>query len=576
MALSFMDAAAQTSFQQPFIINIFDTNGDTHLCDEAHPICVFGEVLIEGKSASRSDILKSFQSCDHDIYQLYSKLSGQFSLIIYHDNELLLITDLFNTVPIFYTWDATNNNVLISNSLRQLAKNIAKPIRWNQQAIFNYFYFHCIPSPETIYQGIYKCNQGCLTRLNEQRKVVEQILYTPAYATHKDKYNEEPQHCFSLLKQAMAPALSKQTGAFLSGGLDSSTLAGLLSQAQKEAPTFSLGFHEKRYDETPFAEITARKFNTQHHTKLLDSDEAYECLVEMIQGFEQPFGNSSALATYFCAKHAAQNGIKTLIAGDGGDEIFAGNERYVKQKVFHLYQFVPNSIKPIFDIFFINKLAKSIPLLKKVASYIEQAKLPLVNRIESYNFINHFGSERIFHSDFLKQVDIEQPTNAQQQRLDQCPSDDLVEKLLYLDWKYTLADNDIVKVNEASQMSGILPWFPFLDKNVVNYSCDIPSSIKLPGFKLRHFFRKSCKGFLAQETLTKSKHGFGLPFGHWLKTNHKFQELALQQIEDFKRRNILKPEFIDDLLTEHKKGSEQYYGEFVWLILVLELWLIKS
>jgi len=262
-----------------------------------------------------------------------------------------------------------------------------------------------------------------------------------------------------------------------------------------------------------------------------------------------------------------------LLAGDGGDEIFAGNDRYAKQKVFQYYGQMPGILQSAAKGVFCGTPLPKLPLLSKAASYIKQAQVPLPDRLETYNFLNQFGVENMFNGDFLSAVDVQQPISQQRQRYFECSSDDPVDRMLYLDWKFTLADNDLVKVGRMCEMAGVDVRFPLLDKSVVDFSCTIPADIKLPGNKLRHFYKESCRGFLNDETLSKSKHGFGLPFGLWMKENKALRELALDNLLAFKKRKIVKDSLIDEVLDAHQSDHASYYGELIWIMVVLELWL---
>jgi asparagine synthase (glutamine-hydrolysing) len=145
--------------------------------------------------------------------------------------------------------------------------------------------------------------------------------------------------------------------------------------------------------------------------------------------------------------------------------------------------------------------------------------------------------------------------------------------MLYLDWKFTLADNDLVKVTKMCELAGVAVHFPLLDQDVVDFSCRVPASVKLPGYKLRDFYKKACKGFLAERTLTKSKHGFGLPFGVWMKENRELLAITMECLEAFRAREIVSDTLIDNALKAHGSSHAGYYGELIWIMVTLELWL---
>ena len=226
----------------------------------------------------------------------------------------------------------------------------------------------------------------------------------------------------------------------------------------------------------------------------------------------------------------------------------------------------------IFD----NKLTSRLPLLSKAASYIRQADVPLPDRLGTYNFVQQYGVDEMFNHDFLTQVNCQEPALQQRKRYLECSSDNPVDRMLYLDWKFTLADNDLVKVKKMCELAGVKVHFPLLDRSVVDFSCRVPAAIKLPGHELRDFYKNACKGFLPDATLSKSKHGFGLPFGIWMKENETLMKLSIDCLESFRARNILKDSLIEKALKAHNSIHAGYYGELIWIIVTLELWLQRE
>lgn len=539
-----------------------------------------GDVFINDKASDAQDVASFYISNHKKLKVLYQQLSGQFWLILFNKAsfEFSILNDHFGIQPCFYL--KQGDVIHISDSLKQL-KNVPElQLSISEQALFNYMYFHCIPSPNTIFTEVSKLEPGKAVIFDRTLQSRAQLLYQPKFKQAESGSplsKNQNRECLDTIELAVAEHATDNCGAFLSGGLDSSSVAGMLARHQAQAKTFSIGFNIEGYDETPYAKLTSKHFGTQHETLYLQPEQAAEEFVKVAQYFDEPFGNSSAMATYFCAKFAKEHGVNRLLAGDGGDELFAGNERYAKQKQFEFYQQVPRVFQNLVKGTFCHTPIGKLPLLGKVlskgASYINQAEVPLPDRLESYNFLNRLGQENMFNSDFLASVDTQQPIRQQRQRFTDCLSEHSVDQMLYLDWKFTLADNDLVKVGRMCDMAGIEVRFPLLDKSVVDFSCTIPADIKLPGGKLRHFYKESCRGFLADKTLTKSKHGFGLPFGLWMKENQVLQELVLDNLLEFKKRKIVKDSLVDSVIDAHQSVHASYYGELIWIMVVLELWL---
>ena len=152
-------------------------------------------------------------------------------------------------------------------------------------------------------------------------------------------------------------------------------------------------------------------------------------------------------------------------------------------------------------------------------------------------------------------------------------SDSYINRMLHLDLKFTLADNDLRKVNRMCHLAGVAVHYPLLDEEMVAFSASLPDSLKVNGFKLRYFFKQALKDFLPAQTLTKSKHGFGLPFGLWMQTHAPLRDLAYDSLTDFRSRGYVNSAYIDQLIAQHRTGHASYYGVMIWVLMMLEQWL---
>lgn len=500
--------------------------------------------------------------------QYYDRIAGFFSAVYLckHKGDIRVFNDHVGAVPLYADWHQADL-WWIGSSLRQAPQQ-----QLSAQAIYHYFFYHCIPSELSVYQNVQKLAPGTELCLSPKGQSTFVLRYNPNYQYSNQTTTQLQQQCRVLVEQAVQRNISANAGAFLSGGLDSSTVSGYFARHQPEARTFSIGFDAKGYDETEYALITAKHFATRHQVHYLQPEEIVQNFVTVATAFEEPFGNSSAMAAFICAGVAKQQGVEVMLAGDGGDEIFAGNERYAKQKTFELYTKVPKALKCPLELLLHSAVGK-IPGFSKARSYIDQANVPLPDRLDSYNFLNRFDPQEMFCSEFLQQVDMQQPAAAKRQRYQQCQSTDPVERMMFLDWKFTLADNDLVKVNTMCHSAGVQVRYPLFEKEVVDFSCTVPAAVKLPGKALRDFYKQSFSGFLPEATITKSKHGFGLPFGVWMKQQPALQQLTEQCLSRLKQRGIVKAEFIDKAIQTYQSGHAGYYGELIWIMVVLDLWL---
>ena len=444
------------------------------------------------------------------------------------------------------------------------------------QAIFDYLYFHIIPSPRTIYKGIFRLPAGHYA-LFENGRLTVKPYWVPTFDEQRGTPFDTLKGEFrQLLQNAVANELDgSKPACFLSGGTDSSTITGMAARVSgKTVATYSIGFNAQGYDEMDFARIVAKHFKTEHHEYYVTPDDLLKSIPAVAAHYDQPFGNSSALPSYYCAKMARADGVTKILAGDGGDELFGGNTRYAKQKVFGWYDNVPavlraNLMEPVSQLSMLDK----IPLVRKGASYVNQAKVPMPDRMMTYNLLFRLGVHDVLTPQLLAQVNQQSP--AQQQRVlwAEAKTDSLVNRMLAFDWRYTLADCDLPKVVGTTGLAGVDVGFPMLDDDLLAFSQRLPTAYKLKGFKLRWFFKEALRGFLPDEILVKKKQGFGLPFGVWANGHAGLKALATDSLNSLAKRGVVREEFVRTLISQRLPEHPGYYGEMVWILMMLEQWL---
>jgi asparagine synthase (glutamine-hydrolysing) len=299
-----------------------------------------------------------------------------------------------------------------------------------------------------------------------------------------------------------------------------------------------------------------------------------EAIPLIAAAYDEPFGNASAVPTYCCARMARADGKTLLLAGDGGDELFGGNARYAKQKLFEWYQLSPSALRDglIEPLLLGPSWLQSVPLLRKARSYVQQARIPLPDRLETYNFLEREVLTDIFEPEFLKSVDPREPRNIAREAYRRAGARSPVNCMMHLDLKETLADNDLRKVNGMCELAGIEVRYPMLDDDLVAFSGRLSPAQKVKGLRLRYFFKEALKDFLAPETIVKTKHGFGLPFGLWLQRDAALRQIAVDNLVSFKRRGYVRPDYLDRLLDLHGSAHASYFGVMIWIIMMLEQW----
>ena len=445
------------------------------------------------------------------------------------------------------------------------------------QAIFDYLYFHAIPSPRTIYKDVFRLPAGHCAWFEGGRLTVEPYwvasFQEPAAASVS--FDDLRDQFRGLLRDAVSTRMDRRKPAcFLSGGTDSSTVAGMIQSCGVTASTYSIGFEAEGYDEMAYARLAARHFGAQHHEYYVTPDDLVQAIPAVAGHYDQPFGNSSALPAFYCARMARDDGVSTLLAGDGGDELFGGNSRYAKQRIFGWYGQVPGwAQQGLIEAVVERPALQAMPLIRKAASYVEQAKVPMPDRLQMYNLLLRLTPARVLTPALLAQVNAEGPLQQQRQVWAGAVTPSWLNRTLAFDWRYTLAESDLPKVMGTAQLAGVAVAFPMLDDALLDFSLGLPLDYKLKGQQLRWFFKEALRGFLPDEILSKKKQGFGLPFGVWTLRHSGLKQFAVASLASLAERGIVRADFIDALLKVHLHAHAGYYGEMVWILMMLEQWL---
>jgi asparagine synthase (glutamine-hydrolysing) len=444
------------------------------------------------------------------------------------------------------------------------------------QAIYEYLYYHAIPTPRTVFQGV---SRLCPANFVEAGTagVRTAAYWTPRFEQRRTVGLETLEAEF---RERVAAAVAREaqgrrTACFLSGGTDSSTVTGMLARHLGAAPVaYSIGFDAQGYDEMEYARIAARHFGADHRVYYVTPADLVESIPKVAAHYDQPFGNSSALPAFYCAQMGASDGFERLLAGDGGDELFGGNSRYAKQRVFEVYHRLPAGLRHgvIEPVMLRGGAIDRIPLVRKAASYVRQARLEMPERTETYNLLLRLGVRDVLTPAFLAQVDPSAPARQQREVYTATPAG-LINAMLAFDWKYTLADNDLPKVCGTAALAGVDVAFPLLADDIVDLSLRLPASLKVRGLTLRYFFKRALRDFLPEAILRKRKHGFGLPFGPWLLTDRRLFETAAASVHELAARGLVSRPFVEQLLATRVREVPGYYGGMVWVLMMLEQWL---
>jgi asparagine synthase (glutamine-hydrolysing) len=503
-------------------------------------------------------------------------LAGAFSLCIIDEfaYEAFLATDRMGVNPL--TYQVYDGGLVFGSSADAINIHPRAKSEISPQSLYNYVYFHMVPGPDTIYHGQKRLLPGECLFYRKGHVETRKYWQMQFLENEKRPFQELKQDFLTVLRSSVRDAVGNhQAGAFLSGGTDSSTIAGILGEVcGAPARTYSIGFDASGYDEMEYARIAARHFSTRHHEYYVTPDDIVSTIPRVAAIFDQPFGNASAIPAFYCARMAKADGLTRMLGGDGGDELFGGNARYAKQHLFSLYEKTPAFLRKGF----LKPLVFGLPggdafsLVQKARSYIEQASIPMPARTETYNLLERYGPAEVFTREFLETVNPGNPAALLEDVYHENKARSLINRMLAFDRKFTLADNDLPKVAKACELAAMEVAFPLISDEIVAFSLGLEPHMKLNGTKLRYFFKEALRGFLPDEIITKQKHGFGLPFGVWLQQHRGLQALASDSLSGLRSRNIVRADFIDKLLGKHLGEHAGYHGTMVWVLMMLEQW----
>ena len=505
---------------------------------------------------------------------LASHIQGAYALVIVDSARACayLAIDRFGIETLCYRLEGNN----LSFSDRADCVD-GRGCELDPQAIFDYLYFHMIPAPRTIFQSVKRLPAAHALLIDRTGPHLSRHWPLHFDERHRQPFDAARSDLRQRVRDAVARELEggQRVGTFLSGGIDSSTVTGMLGQVTgKPAPAYSIGFEAEGYDEMEYARLVARHFGCEHHEYYVTPTDLLASIPAVAQHYDQPFGNSSALPAYYCARMARADGCSKLLAGDGGDELFGGNTRYALHKFLHYYDTVPGGIRRLIEpLCGDDSVLRRIPGLRQATGYVRRAKVPMPHRMNLVNLLMQCDPRIVLTSEFLARVDANEPVVHSQSTWDACAHGDIVNRMLAYDWRYTLADSDLHKVRGATSLAGLSVAYPLLDDGIADFSMQLEPGWKLKRFRLRWFFKEAMRGFLPDAVLTKKKQGFGLPYGVWLARSPELRRLALDSLGGLAERNIVQQNFVTHLIDHQLKVHPGYYGGMVWILMMLEQWM---
>lgn len=513
------------------------------------------------------------------LYHLYKKdclkyLRGMFSFAIYDAGEqtVFLARDRIGKKPLKYYSDG--NFFIFASELKAILTQKEVKTQPDWTAISHYLTYGYVPAPLTGFDKIRKLEPGCFLFLDLKNGSLSGQKYWSIDFSRKLDLSEKEwcNKIIDTLKEATKIRMTSEVplGAFLSGGVDSSAIVAIMAQlSSRPVKTFTITFKEKVFDESKYAKIIAEKYHTEHH-ELLIEPESCEILPELVYRYEEPYANASNTVAYLISK-LARKYVTVALNGDGGDENFAGYDRYERVKRDFSLNPLLRLVTP-FTLPFLTKMESLVgyPLLKRGSKFLKKATTPLADRYISYNSVYsnperqnllNLDNNNIEVSDSYEIIrNIFQRNNSLG-----------AEKALEADFSYYLPDDLLTKMDIATMSFGLEARSPLLDQKFVEMAAEIPYNLKLKGLNnKKYIFKKALAGLVPEENLYRSKMGFSIPLGDWFsKDLNRYTASVLLNKNAF-THNLINRDYLANMLKVHSEHND--FGLKLWSILTLELW----
>ena len=583
---SFGAGEASSDVAEDCALHITMSNGEGDFyADDQFVIAISGRPRWTGP-----DLAATAREFDHaralrDAYRsknvnLFDSLSGNFALALIdrRNKTVLLAVDRVGIEAMCYgTGD--NGSFVFGSTTNAVRRHPDIGATIPMQAIHDYLVSWVIHSPWTIYEEQSKLLPGQFLRWQSgeiETGFYWRMPYQESPEVGADELSRELLEVLRVgIRRSVGNSNPAKLGAFLSGGLDSSTLTGLVAELNDKVNTFTIGFDIERFDERPYARLAARHFATAHKEYVVTPSDVADLLPRLADWYDEPFGNSSVVPTYYCAKLAKESGIDVMIAGDGGDEIFAGNYRYLHMMKIAAYGRIPKSLREwvLEPLLFALPGGDAWPLIGKARRLVKLYKTSMPERLYAHGRVAKTPLHDMFDPDIAAQIDDGRFPALARDVYMRPPTGTMLQRMMHLDLHATLADDDLRKVGRMCQAAGVQVRFPLLDDDVVAFSARVPSRLMIRGGRLRSFYKNAVTGFLPDEIITKRKHGFGLPFQQWLKQHTVLKELVDDSLDAFRNRNYVRPQFLDRVRQSHNASEVTSLDGLAYDIMALELWL---
>lgn len=505
-------------------------------------------------------------------------LRGMFAFAIWDEVEksLFIARDRVGKKPVLYSHQP-NGDLIFGSEFQALLQHPSVSREVDNEAIHHYLSYLCVPAPLTAFKQIRKIEPGHWLIWKNGEIKTNRYWLPDFHNKIKITEQEAEEETLRLLREATKMRMIAEVplGAFLSGGVDSSVVVALMAeQSEKPVKTFSIGFEEEDYSELKYAKKVAEHIGAEHHEFIVKPN-AIEILPLLVEHYGEPYADSSSIPTYYVSRETRKH-VTVALNGDGGDESFAGYERYLAMRLSEKYHKIPSLLRKGLIESAVNLLPNSATKRRSKAKdlkrFVKAASLPKVERYLSLvNAIDKSSKENIYTEDFKTQVKSADSAQFLKEWFDKTNGNGIVDATMFTDQMTYLPNDLLVKVDIASMANSLEARSPLLDHKVIEFAASLPENLKLKGAENKSLLKKVGVRLVPREVLYRKKMGFGVPIANWLRGELKDFLRDNLLSEKFAKRGILKQDVVEKMINEHLSGEKDNYNQ-LWTILMLELW----
>jgi asparagine synthase (glutamine-hydrolysing) len=528
---------------------------------------------------SRSDTEVILHAYEEFGVECLNHFRGMFGFAIWDSNlqRLFMARDRLGKKPLVYF--CHNGHFAFASEIKALLQVPEIERKVNATAIQHYLTYQYVPSPDTIFEGIKKLRPAHYLLYDRNGNIRIEPYWKLKFNSNHQTYTDAQElgdRIRTELEESVKLRLISDVplGAFLSGGVDSSLIVGIMAKfSEKPVKTFSIGFEEKEFDELSYARLISNHFSTEHHEFVVKPN-AIEILPKLAWYYNEPFADSSAIPTYYVSKMTKDH-VKVVLTGDAGDENFAGYPRYLRSKYVSWFTRLPEKVRRNLLPAFLRILSQSPwrrKTLNRLADFMEMLSSHQGrNYAEQIKIFNQKEKDDVFSEDFSRQVKGTDPLDYLIKKYEEGDTDDLLEKLLYLDMTTYLPEDLLVKMDIATMANSLEARVPFLDHMFMELVAGIPPHFKLKGTRTKFILKKAFKGFLPDAIFKRRKMGFGVPVSRWFRNELKDYVYDILLDPRTLNRGYFRREGVQRLLNDHIVLRYDHSSK-IWALLFLEMW----